>query len=62
MSLPAAMSEVLVQGDHFLSGLVGAALDPILTEVGVYLLEDSEGEDGILSLLLYHHKLRAMFS
>jgi hypothetical protein len=59
MSLPATMPEVLVQGVHFLSGLVGVALDPILIEVGVFLLEDSAGEDGVLSPLLYHLKLVA---
>jgi hypothetical protein len=51
------MPEVLVQGDHFLPELVGAALDPISIEVGVYMLEDSAGEDGVLSPLLYHLKL-----
>jgi hypothetical protein len=55
-----ALQEVSVQGDHFLSGIVGAALDPILIEVGVYLHEDSEGEDGVFSPLPYHFKLRAI--
>lgn len=37
--------------------VVGGALHPTLTEVGVYLLEGSEGEDGVLRLP-WHHKWR----